>query len=300
MYYSNPHFDRAVVLRDQDTSSINSSKHSFILIWNGLFLSLNNEVSPSIFPKLPMKLMKTSNQIFFLGTNGATEIWGIDLSKLTLSEIQDYLGPVESYELRKIAPQIDPEQAALLAYAKGLSTWHKTHAFCGTCGTKTQSQQKGHSRICLNENCSTTSFPRLDPAVIVLIEYKQSNGIPLCLLNMHQLEQGYRCSLFSGFVEIGESLEDAAIREMKEEVNVDVKNITYEASQPWPFPATIMIGLKAEASSTDFKVDNQEIKEAKWFSASEIQQLVDQQKLIISKEGSISKYIIESWVKANL
>ena len=108
------------------------------------------------------------------------------------------------------------------------------------------------------------------------------------------------CSLFSGFSEIGESLEDTVKREMKEEVNVTVNNIKYITSQPWSFPASMMVGFTAETKSKEFSIDDKEIKEARWFSAKEINQMVQDKKLVISKKDSISNFLIELWVKKNI
>jgi NAD+ diphosphatase len=107
------------------------------------------------------------------------------------------------------------------------------------------------------------------------------------------------CSTLAGFVEIGESLEDAVIREMKEEVDVKVQNIRYMVSQPWPFPATLMVGFFAEAKTLDFKIDNQEIKDAKWYTAKEIRTLAAKGKLELSRDDSIAQSLIRKWVLKN-
>ncbi|MBL4648759.1 MAG: NAD(+) diphosphatase [Aureispira sp.] len=292
-YYSNTAFNRAVTSREMPTT-LKQASTSFVLYNNGVFLQ--NAQRKIYFDFIPEDFIEKVERPYFLGKIEAIEIYCLDLSTLS-EDILKKLPKHHSFQLKE-ASFLNTEDAALLAYAQGLLIWNQRHIYCGTCGSKTKSIQQGHSRKC--PTCASINFPRIDPAVIVLIEYKRAQQKPLCLLNMHPLEDGYRCSLFSGFVEIGESLEDAAIREMQEEVDLKVHNIQYQASQPWPFPATMMIGLKAESSHLDFTVDNDEIKEARWFSPQELQQMVENKKIIISKESSISKFLIEAWLKEHL
>lgn len=292
-YYSNAAFERSVTLRDFARTDKDRCT-SFVLYNKGVFLQSTQQ--NIFFELLPQTFIDKIDSKYFLGKIEHTEIYGLDLSNLSENLLKT-LPEHHTFQLKE-ASFLNVEDAALLAYAQGLFIWNQRHIYCGTCGSKTESTQQGHSKKC--PSCSSFSFPRIDPAVIVLIEYKRANQSPLCLLNMHQLENGYRCSLFSGFVEIGESLEDAAIREMQEEVGLNIHNIQYQASQPWPFPATMMIGLKAESKYLDFTVDNDEIKEARWFSPQELQQMVEDKKIIISKEGSISKFLIEAWLKEYL
>lgn len=295
-FYSNRGFNRAVELR-----AVNSrpSEMVCIPIFEGNFFITTARGNKDIRKSVPLELSALSDRKYFLGLLNEKEIWCIDLSELEFSIVEEFLPHSQLSSVRDCLPFINEQEAALLAYAQGLSTWNKTHQFCGSCGSRTIIEEKGHRRKCVNSLCNALHFPRIDPAVIVLIEYQSDDSAPLCLLNMHKIENGYRCSLFSGFSEIGESLEDTVIREMKEEINVTVNNIKYIASQPWPFPATIMVGFSAQTKSKTFKVDNQEIKEAQWFSAAEIKALVKQKQLIIAAEDSISNYLITSWLKEN-
>ena len=295
-FYSNSAFNRAVELREVNPIP---SEVSYIPIFEGNFFVTTARGNKDIQKRVPLALSALSDKKYFLGLLNEKEIWCIDLSELEFSTVCEFLPHSQLSSVRACFSFVNEQEGALLAYAQGLSTWNKTHQFCGSCGSVTVIEEKGHRRKCVNGRCNTLHFPRIDPAVIVLIEYQSDDSPPLCLLNMHKIEHGYRCSLFSGFSEIGESLEDTVIREMKEEVNVTVNNIQYLASQPWPFPATIMVGFSATTKSKTFKVDNQEIKEAQWFSAAEITALVKQNKLIISAEDSISNYLITSWLKEN-
>lgn len=293
--YSNNDFNRAVELRDIVTDTPNIS---FIPVFEGKFFTkLGKDVS--VIMDTPIELTFITDKKYFLGVINGTEIWCIDLSDIAHSTISQYISNSKLQCVRDFFHLIKKIDSTILAYAKGIINWNKTLQFCSNCGSKTIVQDKGHERKCCNELCKSSHFPKMNPAVIVLIVHKPKNQPPLCLLNMHKKEYGYMCSLFSGFSEIGESLEDTVKREMKEEVNVMVNNITYIASQPWSFPSSLMLGFTAEAKSKTFNIDNKEIKKAKWFSVNEINQMVQDKELIISRKDSISNYMIEQWIKQN-
>lgn len=294
--YSNNDLDRTVELREIKTDLANIS---FIPIFKGEFFLTESEQTGSLLIDTPIDLTTLSDKKYFLGLINDREVWCIDLSEIALGTISKYITDTKAYCIRDCFYLLKDSEASLLAYAKGIVNWNNTHQFCSSCGSKTIAEEKGHRRKCQNKLCATLHFPRIDPAVIVLIEYKQQNKPPLCLLNMHKVKHGYMCSLFSGFSEIGESLEDTVKREMKEEVNVEVTNLSYTASQPWPFPSSLMLGFTAETKSKVFTIDNKEIKEARWFSADEINQMVRDKELLISKKDSISYAIIDLWVKQN-
>ncbi|WP_420574933.1 NAD(+) diphosphatase [Kordia sp.] len=294
-FYSNKDFNRAAELREVVTDTTNVS---FIPIFKGDFFVTKGEVG-TVLMQVPLELVAHTNKHYFLGVVANQEVWCVDLSEITYEIITQYIQNVTLLSVRDCLHLINEQDASLLAYAKGLVSWHNTHQFCNNCGASTVIEEKGHRRKCTNSTCGIPHFPRINPAVIVLITYNGKNKPPLCLLNMHQKDYGYMCSLFSGFSEIGESLEDTVIREMKEEVNVSVSDITYVASQPWVFPASMMLGFTAKTKSKEFTIDNKEIKKAQWFSAAEIKKLVQAEKLVISRKDSISHFIITEWVKQN-
>ncbi|WP_299159065.1 NAD(+) diphosphatase [uncultured Tenacibaculum sp.] len=295
-FYSNKSFNRAVELREIDTKP---SEISIIPVFKDQFFITKSLNINKIIMNIPIELASLSEKKYFLGIINNKEVWCIDLSEIEQSIISNFLNNSILCCLRDCFHLINEKEASLLAYGKGIVHWNSTHQYCNNCGSKTITEEKGHRRKCSNNRCNSLHFPRINPAVIVLIEYKQENSPPLCLLNMHKKENGYMCSLFSGFSEIGESLEDTVVREMKEEVNVTVSNIKYIASQPWTFPSSMMLGFSAKAKNKDFKIDNIEIKEAKWFSANQIIEMVKDNTLIISKKDSISNYLIEKWVYEN-
>jgi NAD+ diphosphatase len=294
--YSNNVFDRAVELREIVTQTTNIS---WIPIFKEQFFLMKSENINSVLMDTPVELISLSDKKYFLGVINDVEIWCIDISEIPDTTISIYIKNSELCCIRDCFHLIKDSDASLLAYAKGIVNWNSTHQFCNNCGSKTVVEEKGHRRKCQNDRCNTFHFLRINPAVIVLIVYKQEGKPPLCLLNMAKKEYGYMCSLFAGFSEIGESLEDTVRREVKEEVAVLVNNIMYITSQPWSFPSSMMLGFTAETKSKEFNIDNKEIKKAQWFSAVEINQMVQDKKLVISKKDSISNYIITQWVEQN-
>lgn len=176
------------------------------------------------------------------------------------------------------------DEAALLAYAKGMIEWQRRHRYCGRCGTRNQSVDGGFVMAC--EICGTRSFPRIDPAIIVLTVHGER-----CLLGRQVSWPEGRFSTIAGFVEPGEALEDAVRREVKEETNIDAGRAVYLGSQPWPFPNAIMLGFHAEAESTDIQLNDGELAEAYWFSREELAA----GNVALPPVQSIAFRLIESW-----
>jgi NAD+ diphosphatase len=168
-------------------------------------------------------------------------------------------------ELRPLSPLLTGEEAGLLAYARALSIWRARQRYCGACGSPTVPQRAGHSMRCSREDCAQEFFPRLDPAIIVLVTDGER-----ALLGRQATWPPGRYSTIAGFVEPGESLEDAVAREVMEETGVPVAGARYDSSQPWPFPASIMIGFRARARPGSPVRVNGELEDARWFSGEEI------------------------------
>ncbi|HLY54426.1 MAG TPA: NAD(+) diphosphatase [Stellaceae bacterium] len=228
-----------------------------------------------------------------LGMIGETAYFGVELegeeppARLGL----DAAPNLRFEELRLVAPRLSPGDAALLAHAKGLLYWHARHRFCGVCGSPTISREGGHQRRCTNPDCATSHFPRTDPAVIMLV----SDGDRVLLGRQKTWPPGMY-SVLAGFVEPGETLEAAVAREVLEEAGIAVRNVRYAASQPWPFPGSIMLGFRAEAASTELHPDPDEIEDVRWVERRWLIENPQDPHLRVPPGGSIARWLVDTWL----
>jgi NAD+ diphosphatase len=197
--------------------------------------------------------------------------------------------------LRQAGPLLGDRDAGLFTQAVALANWHETHTHCPRCGAPTDPVMAGHSRRCPVDG--SEHFPRVDPAVIMLVADDQDR----CLLARNQAWPPGRVSILAGFVEPGESLEQAVIREVQEETGLRASGIRYVGSQPWPMPQSLMLGFRARAlGEQEIRVDEEEIAEARWFSREQLLTAVSAQDVLLPPPVSIAHRIIESWYGAPL
>jgi len=194
-------------------------------------------------------------------------------------------------DLRQLAGRLARDEGALLAFARAMVFWHQRHRFCGVCGAPTLSEEAGHMRRCTNPDCKTMHFPRTDPAVIMLV----SDGERALLGRNKNFPPGMYSTL-AGFVEPGESLEGAVAREVREETGIEVGAVTYHSSQPWPFPANIMLGFHAEAATSEITVDYSELEDAQWFERDWLLSHVDDGNFRLPRLDSIARRLVEDWL----
>jgi NAD+ diphosphatase len=192
-------------------------------------------------------------------------------------------------DLRLLAALLPPEDSGLLGYSRAMVTWRRRHRYCGTCGSKTVPAKGGHVLVCTNPACRHESFPRLDPAIIVLVSDAER-----ALLGRQASWPRGRYSTIAGFVEPGESLEDAVAREVFEETGVTVDGIEYHSSQPWPFPSSLMLGFTAHAVTHEVHLRDQELEDARWFTRADLRSGVP----LVPPSQSISYRLIEDWFDA--
>lgn len=195
--------------------------------------------------------------------------------------------------LRGVAALLDTEAAALLAYAQGMVHYHAQHKFCPACGAPTAMKEGGHLRVCTSAECGLHDFARTDPAIIVRVTSRER-----CLLARQPTWPENLYSIIAGFVEPGESLEAAVARELREETGIQVGDVTYHASQPWPFPRSLMIGFTASAVTTAFRLNDGELEDARWMSREDVRRGLAQGTLQLPSSISISRRLIESWFDA--
>jgi NAD+ diphosphatase len=191
-------------------------------------------------------------------------------------------------ELRPLTALLPADEAGLLAYARALAIWRARHRYCGVCGALTAPRRAGHCLACVNPACAHEFFPRIDPAIIVLV----SDG-ERALLGRQPGWPPRRYSTIAGFVEPGESLEDAVRREVLEETGVQVRAVRYHSSQPWPFPSSVMLGFRANAAAGSPVRLNGELEDARWFTREQI----NSGEALAPPTQSISWRLIESWLK---
>jgi NAD+ diphosphatase len=193
----------------------------------------------------------------------------------------------EFHDLRYLGSVLPADEANLAAHAIALITWHRLQKFCGLCGSPTRPESGGNTRICNDENCSTRNFPRVDPAIIVLV----ANG-DKCLLGRQASWPEGRFSTIAGFVEPGESLEDAVRREVWEETNINVGDVHYHSSQPWPFPASLMLGFTAIAESQEIRLNDGELENAAWFTREQLRSGSPK----LPYRLSIARRLVDDWL----
>ena len=218
-----------------------------------------------------------------------------------LSHIEDPIaahglgGGGEFVDLRNTGGLLDPQSGALLAYARGLMFWHQRHRHCGACGHPTRSTEGGHIRVCANADCGLQHFPRTDPAVIMLV----TDG-DRCLLGQAPRFIPGMYSTLAGFVEPGESLEEAVAREVYEEAGIEVTDVRYHSSQPWPFPASIMLGFHATATTTEIHVNEEELADAVWKTREELRNSPEDDTFRLPRGISIARRLVDDWIEGKV
>jgi NAD+ diphosphatase len=201
------------------------------------------------------------------------------------------LAPDARFEdLRVAGSQLTAQEAGVLAYARAMTHWRNRHRYCGVCGAPCASTSAGHVMKCGNEDCGAEHFPRLDPAIIVLV----TDG-DRALLGRQAAWPPGRYSTIAGFVEPGESLEDAVAREVLEETGVVVQDSGYHSSQPWPFPSSLMIGFTARAAAGQVPRADEELEDARWFDRADIASGA----VGLPPPQSVSFRLIEDWYDSN-
>ncbi len=264
-------FDRAAHLRsDLDAlERMLGARDSLLLpVWRDHNLTWNEDA-----PRLcvieaaeAQHWIDRATEVCFIGTLNGRPAFTVDLSNLPDPLDRTSLAPRATFQqLLTIGGQLAPLDAELAAFCRAMFHWHRQHLYCGACGAETRPREGGHARYCSRPDCGAKHFPRTDPAIIVLVTHRER-----CLLG-HQ--RGWPKGMYStlaGFVEPGENLEQAVVREVKEEAGVSVQNPVYWKSQPWPFPSSLMLAFRAEAISEAIAVDGVEIEDAAWFTRDEL------------------------------
>jgi NAD+ diphosphatase len=241
-------------------------------------------------------LLAEAGDPVFLGLEAdGGAVFAVDLSGLPEARALTVAGADAVVDVRAVVGTLSAAEAAVQAYARGLLHWHRQQRFCGSCGATTVPEAGGHARRCAGTDCARLLFPRIEPAVIVLVEVP---GPPArCLLARHAGAGPEGWSTLAGFVEVGESLEDAVRRELAEEAGVTVTEVSYRGSQAWPFPAGLMVAFRAVAASDRVRVDGVELVEARWFTRAELR---DRQAAgwPLGRPDAMDHRLLHDWVTA--
>jgi len=228
-----------------------------------------------------------------LGNDGKHEYFAVSVTDTQKDTILAKFPEARFADLRRASIDMAAKHAGILAYAKALHYWQHRHAFCGVCGNPNLLRSAGHRMMCSNDECARESFPRIDPAIIVLVTHKDA-----CLLGRNSKWRAKHFSTLAGFVEPGESLEDAVVREVYEEVQVNLENIRYVSSQPWPFPASAMCGFYAEAVDRSSGTSD-EVEETRWFTVESLTSAVLNDEVRLSPPVSIAFRLLADWFRKN-
>jgi len=289
--FAGPYLDRAAHLRQDPqwfAAALADERSRAVPVWNSRNLIAEGDSPRAVYfelSRIPPEL-RNDTDLILLGRCGDTNFFTFEIESIEPPPL-----PAGSRfeDLRHIAAVLPIDEAGLLGYARAIISWRRRHRFCGLCGAKTMSAKSGHVLVCSDPSCRNEQFPRIDPAIIVLV----SEGERALLGRQASWPIG-RYSTIAGFVEPGESLEDAVAREVFEETGIEVDRIEYHSSQPWPFPASLMLGFTAHARTTEVHLRDHELEDARWFSRADI----GANGTLLPPRQSISFRLIEHWFDA--
>ena len=308
--FSNNPLDRVSYLRSDPEwikKMITDSKSMFVPFSKGQpFVSkisgltsksaLENQPSPAWFPYNFFDNHIIENSIIiFLGLLDDIAFFAIDLSKINDPENQVNLINMGSFEdLMALSSQpIESGELAMLGQAKAIFEWHNSHTYCSRCGEKSNIVEGGYKRVC--NHCKAEHFPRTDPVVIMLATYNDH-----AFLGRQKRFPPGMYSALAGFIEPGESIEEAVARELNEEAGIIINDATYHSSQPWAFPNSLMIGCIAESTSEKFKLDEIEIDEGRWFQRTELKDAINgngNSNFFVPPKMAIAHHLIKAFVE---
>jgi NAD+ diphosphatase len=288
--YTGGTLDRAAYRRTNDSwlaEALGHGESRFTVFWRGKALIAGDTLPVAALLGPPV--MDGAPWVF-LGLQNGIPIFAVDLSRHEdpLAALPEASGAFT--DLRALTSLLPEDDATILATARGMLHWHATHKFCPLCGAPNRAVRGGYVLECTQ--CGTEHFPRNDPAVIMLV----TRGDKLLL--GQSLKFAVEWNLYStlaGFVEPGESLEDAVRREVFEEVGVKIGEVAYHSSQPWPFPASLMLGYYAEALTEEIVLEEAEMRDARWFSRADL----ENPKALgfnLPPQDSIARRLIEDWM----
>lgn len=293
-FYSGLPLDRAPRLRRNLALPADSGEARVLPLWRHRHLVESEERPVPVWQsgERARTLIEEAEISVFLGARDGILHFACDISSRE-DPRAGWLGEAGGVfaDLRALAPLVGRGDGSVMAFARGLVYWHRRARHCGKCGAPTESVEAGHARACTRASCGERFFPRLDPAVIMLVTCRGR-----CLLGRQRAWPPGMHSTLAGFVEIGESLEETVIREVREETGVRVVRPRYRHSQPWPFPSSLMLGFRAEALGDALDVDTDELERAAWFTRDELRASPEDGAFRLPGKVSIARRLIEEWI----
>jgi NAD+ diphosphatase len=294
--YSSSPLDRIATRREDPEwieQALNNPETLFVPVWRSrnLVTGMDSGTPEAVYisGETAAQLRMGDGPWAFLGLLGDRAVFAIDISAVEdpVPLLPESLG--RFVDLRSVGWGVPKPEASVLAHARGLMHWRSRHRFCGLCGAACIIKSSGHVMLCTA--CETQHFPRTDPAVIMLV-HKDGKAL---LGHSTRFPRATMYSTLAGFVEPGETLEEAVRREVLEEVGVSCGDVHYHSSQPWPFPGNIMLGFYAEGLTDEITIDPEELKDARWFTRDQMLN-ADQHGFQLPRADSIARRLIEDWL----
>ncbi len=303
-YFSAGGLDRSTLLRPKDQwleERLADPATRIVPVWRSLTLLRGDSVPRAVLLS-PSELRARGfdcDAAVLLGMRAEVAYFALDVLSDEVALGRLIPSGARFCELRDVGPLLDADAGSMLAYARAITYWHARHRHCGDCGAPTRVAEGGHLRVCSDTACGHKQFPRTDPAIIVLVLHQDATGAEeRCLLGRQREWPETLFSAVAGFVEPGESLEDAVVREVAEETGITVTAVHYQSSQPWPFPSSIMLGFTAIAAGDVILRHDEELVDARWFTRGEIVTALRDRRLRVARRVSIAYRLLEDWFDA--
>lgn len=293
--FSTHFLDRVSVKRNDKiwiNAQLKTESTRIIPIWDSKVFCMSSPDQGPVFlePNDLEKYLNAPEFFILLGISDKKTYFAFDINSLEHASSLIDKKNGEFLDLRHVTSLFSYQDNALLALARFMVLWHSKNLFCGKCGNPAGSAEAGNLRTCTNNKCEQNFFPSMDPAIIVLV----SSG-ECCLLGRQKIWPKGMYSTIAGFVEPGECVEDAVIREVEEETGIKIKEIEYQSSQPWLFPGSLMLGFTAKAKSSEIRVAENELEDVRWFSREEIKNNVSEGLMKLPSKISIAYNLIKGW-----